>query len=183
MAVLTALATLAGCATVETAPVATTPADPAQDIAALLVETEAAYREGQTETLGTKLAELGALGVKPIDDTGEATLAEWSARATLSPHAWRGRVLGPGFLTGTLPARGTRTIEQTFLSGRKAAVAVQSPDGRPVGIRITDDDDEPLCKQEAEKVSCRWVPLYTHRHRIEIYNPGRENVRFYLVID
>ena len=181
IASLALLAALGGCA-MTPQPESPVAEGPANETALLLAEADTAFRDGTPVQLGQVLAELGALGINPLDEAGEQELALWTQKAEMPP-AWRGRVLGPGYLTGTLPGRGSRTIEQTFLSGRKAAIAARSPDGDTVGIRVIDRNDEPLCKQVGARVSCQWVPLYTHRHQIEVYNPGRDKLRYFLVIE
>jgi hypothetical protein len=40
-----------------------------------------------------------------------------------------------------------------------------------------------VCKADDDPATCRWVPLYTQRHRIRIVNKGPAVSEFYIVFD
>ncbi len=153
------------------------------DVAANLQRAQHAFDAKDKESLARTLAKLDTAGVQALDEPARRQLDQWRQAAGDLVPPTRGRVLGPGFLAGELPALGRKSLEQTFLSGRKAEIALTSPDNVKLEVTVTDSSDEPLCNKVAESVSCRWVPLYTHRHRIDLSNPNRRKARYYLVIE
>ena len=95
----------------------------------------------------------------------------------------RGRTLGPGFKSGTIRAGGKAVIEQTFLAGKKASIALSAPSGAPLELGVRDGEPRMLCEKRGVKAACSWVPVFTARYRIELGNPGKRSAEYYLVIN
>ena len=74
-------------------------------------------------------------------------------------------------------------IEQTFLSGQKASIALSATDGKVLGLSVLDGKEKPVCREQSQRTSCSWIPLFTQRHTIRVRNPGPREVRYFLVID
>ena len=64
---------------------------------------------------------------KPLDEASPE-LARWRAAAAQEPPL-RGPALGPGYRSGQLPAGRSEQLEQVFLSGKRASVALSAPSG------------------------------------------------------
>ena len=94
----------------------------------------------------------------------------------------RGRPLGPGFRSGSLPPGESEQLEQVFLSGKRASVALSAPSGARLKLEVADRSQEAVCGKEGNPTHCQWVPLFTDRYRIRIVNPGRTEVRYFLVV-
>jgi hypothetical protein len=178
---------LAGCASVpRVAPLSeVSPAEqtPETRLAAALAAADAAAATGDRPALVRALADIEALGGRPEDRDGEAQLVAWQAKSGTPSIPLRGRTLGPGYRSGTITPGSNMVIAQTFLSGQKASIAVSAVDGKPLGLSVLDGEDKPVCREQAQRASCRWVPLFTQRHTIQVRNPGPREVRYYLVID
>ena len=95
----------------------------------------------------------------------------------------RGRILGPAYRSGRLQAGATMTLEQTFLAGQTATIALATRGNRSIAIRVMDARDKSVCSEVTEKGRCRWLPLFTQRHRIELTNPGRQEVAYVLALE
>lgn len=185
---LFAVFALAGCtgSSRNPSPVAASPSSNAPSAAVLADALAAADRAdgaGDDAGLGRAMATISALDARPLDPSGTAQLARWQNRAPDTQPPLRGRTLGPGFRKGTLAAGGDFVIEQTFLSGQKASVALSTPDGARLGLQVTDGAARPVCQNAAKTPACEWIPIFTQRHVIRLTNPGRREVRFYLVIE
>ena len=144
-------------------------------------EAEAAAR--QIPALAGALADVEALGGRPVDPADEAQLLAWRAQSGAPPIPMRGRTLGRGYRSGTITPGSNTVIEQTFLSGQKASIALSAADGKVLGLSVLDGKDQPVCREQSQRTSCSWVPLFTQRHTIRLRNPGPGEVRYYLVID
>ena len=112
-----------------------------------------------------------------------AQLLAWRAQSGAPPIPMRGRTLGRGYRSGTITPGSNTVIEQTFLSGQKASIALAAADGKVLGLSVLDAKDQPVCREQSQRTSCSWVPLFTQRHTIRLRNPGPGEVRYYLVID
>ena len=150
--------------------------------AAVLYRAQSAYEDGDRAALSLALSRLDAVGLHPVGEEANDVFARWRAAAD-QPAITRGRILGPGFMVGELAPKEERALEQTFLSGRGAAISLSALEGRPLEISVRDSSDQSLCSKVAERVTCRWVPLYTHRHTITLRNPNTKKTRYQLVID
>lgn len=179
---------LAGCAGLSRnpSPVAVSSSSNASSAAVLADALAAADRAdgaGDDAGLGRAMATINARDARPLDPSGTAQLARWQSRSPYTPPPLRGRTLGPGFRKGTLAAGSEFVIEQTFLSGQKASVALSTPDGARLGLQVIDSAAKPVCQSAAKTPACEWIPIFTQRHVIRLTNPGRREVRFYLVIE
>lgn len=152
-------------------------------VADALALADKAARTGDDAALASPLATLTALGAQPLDDAAQSSLAQWQAKALDRGPPLRGRTLGPGYRHGTLNAGGDLQIEQTFLSGQKASIALSSPDAAQLRLQVIDGTSQAVCQHTASRPSCEWVPMFTQRHQIHVINPGRRKARFYLVVD
>lgn len=184
---VTACALVAGCASVPPgAPLAgAVPATqtPGARLAAALAAADAAAATGDQPALVRALADIEALGGRPDDPAGEAQLSAWHAKSGAAPIPLRGRTLGRGYRSGTITPGSNLVIAQTFLSGQKASIAVSAVDGKALGLSVLDGKDQPVCREQSQRASCSWIPLFTQRHTIQVRNPGPREVRYYLVID
>lgn len=152
-------------------------------IAEALAQADQAASQGRKDELVRPLTLIASLNARPLDAEGEAALTQWQSRSPDPLPPMRGRTLGPGYRHGTLDAGGDMRIEQTFLSGQKASIALSSPNGAKLRLQVIDGASQPVCQHVAERPSCEWVPMYTQRHVIHLANPGRQTARFYLVIE
>lgn len=152
-------------------------------LADALAQADIAASTGQDADLVRPMAIIAALGARPLDAAGESELAQWQRRNPDTTPPMRGRTLGPGYRHGTLAAGDDLKIEQTFLSGQKASIALSSPDGSKLRLQVIDGAAQPICQHVAAQPSCEWIPVYTQRHVIQLTNPGKQQTRFYLVIE
>jgi len=156
---------------------------PERRLAAALAAADAAADAGNKPALARALADIEALGGRPDDSVGEARLAAWQAKSGATPIPLRGRALGRGYRSGTITPGSNMVIAQTFLSGQKASIAVSAVDGKALGLSVLDGEDKQVCREQSQRASCSWIPLFTQRHTIQVRNPGPREVRYYLVID
>lgn len=185
---LLALGMLASCGPAATReglaqPKSLSSASSAMRLADALAQADVAGRTGDDATLALPLATIAALGARPLDDAARSALALWQERVPDHGPPMRGRTLGPGYRHGMLNAGGDILIEQTFLSGQKASIALSSPDAAQLRLQVIDGASQPICQHTAVRPSCEWVPMFTQRHQIHVINPGRRKARFYLVVD
>lgn len=180
-------ALVAGCASVpvsapfgEAGPATQTPHG---RLAAALAAADVAAASGDSPALARALADIEALGGRPDDAVGALQLAAWQAKTGGVSIPLRGRTLGRGYRSGTITPGSNMVIAQTFLSGQKASIAVSAVDGKPLGLSVLDGKDQPVCREQSQRASCSWIPLFTQRHTIQVRNPGPREVRYYLVID
>lgn len=150
---------------------------------AVLYRAQVAFEQDDLTGLALALSQLDAVGLHPVGDEARDVLARWRAAAADRTHVTRGRVLGPGFMVGELGPREERVLQQTFLSGRRAAISLSSLETRSLEVTVRNRRDESLCREIAAHVTCHWIPLYTHRHTITLRNPNAKKTRYQLVID
>ncbi|MCZ8137460.1 MAG: hypothetical protein O9266_14300 [Porphyrobacter sp.] len=189
LASLSALALLAGCAApgaVEpAAPVQTmAPTDRAERVAEALVMAERAERAQDPAALAQAAARLDRLGAKPETAADEAVMGRWLASLPADAQPMRGRALGPAYRSAALDPGATTQLNQTFLGGRSAQIVLRVSRGPTPKLVVRDQSARQVCKPVADDpVKCRWVPLYTQRHSIEIVNTGPQMSEFYIVFD
>lgn len=183
-AVLAMFAVLAvACAANEPAKVsaAAEPGTKAETVAALLAGAEADIDTGETGTLARRLARLEALGAHAAADSESDPVVAWRAAAGSGEAVpFRGRALGPAYRRGTLAAEGELELTQTFLSGKKAVIAVSSPAGSAPALRVVSASGTTVCESAA---SCRWTPIFTERYTIVLRNTAQKARAYYLVVE
>jgi hypothetical protein len=158
-------------------------ASPPERLADALRMADAAARTGDEARLAAALAEIEALGGRPEGPGEQLQLAAWQERSGSTPIPMRGRTLGRGYRSGTITPGSDTVIEQTFLSGQKASIALSAADGAVLALSVLDGADQQVCLQRARRTACSWVPLFTQRHTIRVSNPGPGDARYYLVVD
>lgn len=168
-AALTIVATLLSAAAIAQDTGAT---DRAQLAADLLASTDAQAPPLPARARLTARRALDSLGVHPLDG---------SAHQRVAATPFRGRVLGPAWQRGWLPAGGEARLEQQFMGGQRATIAVAGAPAAPLTLTVAEPGVEPVCRDAPR--ACRWLPLYTQRYAITLRNPGAARVRFYLVLD
>lgn len=161
---------------------ATTRADKA---AALLVAADRGAQDGSLEgrrLLAASLAALERLGVHAQPDSEDGALGDWR-RIAGSEGAVpdRGRILGPAYRRGWIDPGQQLRVEQLFLSGQTATVALAATPDQPVRLAVTGPNAPVACPDDAR--NCKWLPLFTQRYAITIANTGTQRARFYLVVD
>ena len=152
----------------------------AERLALALADADDAFARNDKERLADALRRFDALGGKPLDGA-DSELGRWRAAVNQSPPM-RGRSLGPGYRSGKLSAGRSEELEQVFLSGTRASVALSAPSGVRLRLEVQDRGEAAVCGKEGNPNHCQWVPLFTDRYRIRIVNPGRTEVRYFLVV-
>ena len=157
------------------------PASDAERLAVALADADMAYAGRDRERLADALRRVDALGGKPMD--GESPdLAQWRQAVAQNPPM-RGRPLGPGFRSGRLSPGSSELLEQVFLSGKRASVALTAPNNARLTLEVQDRREAEVCGREGNPSHCQWVPLFTDRSRIRIANPGPAAVKYFLVVE
>lgn len=186
---------VAGCASGSVASAAAAPpiaadANPVERVAAAMAQADEAANGTTVDTarLSQALAQLDAFGAKPAsDNAGEDPAPAWSARLAAaggSPPPLRGRALGPAYRNGVVKPGEAVVIEQIFLGGKSARVAVSAAGGQALALRVTDPAPRTMCQPAASaRGTCTWLPLFTQRYAIALTNEGKVAVRYYLVVD
>ena len=72
-------------------------------------------------------------------------------------------------------------VDQLFLAGQSASVAVAGAPGQGVKLAVEGPDAPPVCTGSDR--SCSWTPIFTQRYTITVRNGGRSATRYYLVMD
>src|SRR5690606_5746054 len=110
-------------------------------------------------------------GVHPLDTSGQALLARWRDAVPAGVPPMRGRALGPGYANGTLEPGAAISLDQLFLSGQVATIAVRSTPLVEMHMRIHDATGSVVCdSRPAHARDCRFTPVFTQRYRIELNN-------------
>ena len=158
--------------------------DPAARIADALVRADVAEAQQDRGALAQAAMVLDRLGARPETADDAARLEVWRA-ASLPDDTppIRGRALGPAFRAAVLDPGSAAELNQTFLGGRAAQIVVRVARGPVPRLVVHDQANREVCKLSDGAGSCRWVPLYTQRHRIQIANTGRGVSKFYIVFD
>lgn len=149
-----------------------------------LARAEDAYETGYSAKLAAILAAFAASPPRALQPGEEHRLTEWARAAQVDTPPMRGRVLGPGYMRGTLKSGETWTHEQNFLAGEPASLAVSHRGSGPVALRVSNGGRSAVCsfRANASKV-CRFTPIYTQRYRIELSNEGAQDAVYYVVFD
>jgi len=85
---------------------------------------------------------------------------------------------------GTLAKGNSVVIEQVFLAGQDARVAVQALERGTLRLEVTDTDRRAPCAPPVGlQARCQWVPLYTQRFAIRLTNAARAATSYYLVVN
>ena len=179
---------LAGCApgapprgaTPDATPV---PADRAEQLATALLLADRADRSGDAAALAEAALTIDRLAPSARTDADAETLRRWRTALPPGTAPVRGRALGPGYRSEVLMPGATTQLHQTFLGGRSAQIVVRVAEGPAPRMMVRDQSAREVCRAVRDPVNCRWVPLYTQRHSIEIVNAGDTTARFYIVFD
>lgn len=151
-------------------------------VVAILANGEAALADGRTKALRAALVSLDAIGATPI---GVDAARRWRARlGARAPAPRRGRGLGPGYRVGTLDPGEVIRIEQIFLGGESAEIAVQTLERGVLRLEIAGDDGRTTCAPPTSTRSrCKWIPVFTQRFAIRLTNMARSPTPYYLAIN
>lgn len=188
VAAILALTLAGGCMRPETAaspPVAAMPGTPgtAERVAEALVRADAAEVRQDRTALAQAATMLDRLGARGETAQDAARLDAWRASLPGDAPPMRGRALGPAFRAAVLDPGSATELNQTFLGGRAAHIVVRVARGPVPRLVVHDQANREVCKLSDHPGTCRWVPLYTQRHRIQIANTGRGVSKFFLVFD
>jgi hypothetical protein len=179
---------LAGCAP-EAPPrgaapqAALVPAGRAEILAAALLRADHAERSGDAAALAEAALTIERLGPSAGTEADAETLRRWRAALPPGTPPLRGRALGPGYRAAVLMPGAATQLHQTFLGGRSAQIVVRVAEGPAPRLMVRDQSQREVCRAVRDPVNCRWVPLYTQRHSIEIVNTGDTTARVYIVFD
>ncbi|MES2755285.1 MAG: hypothetical protein V4659_11530 [Pseudomonadota bacterium] len=174
-----ALATTAGVAA------DTPPPSRAAQAAMLLVAADhdaASAKRSKRQALARTLDLFERIGLRAELAEDAGVLKDWRVQAGASDRpVWRGRALGPAFRRGQLGPGQSVRIEQLFLAGQQATVAVAAAERQTVRLAVSGPGATPVCPSTA--ADCRWQPVFTQRYAIDLHNPGPRPARYYLVTD
>lgn len=179
--------TLAGCGaprvTEPTAATAPVPDDAVGRAAALLAEADTPATSATRRA--TLVAALDRLGSAAQPDSEDDPLARWRIEGEAAGQAAvpdRGRALGPAYRSGWLEPGANKVLDQLFLAGQTARIALTSPDRQPIALTISDPASKVICRQDGPPPGrCQWVSVFTQRYRIELANRGQVRLRYFLV--
>lgn len=156
----------------------------AQRIAQTLADAEMASDQDQKARLGELVNVLIASGVSPHDEQSTDLVNQWRQTASGNAPAYRGRLLGPAYVRGTLAPGETWSSAQTFKSGEPSTLAVSHKGSGPISLSVSDQSARTVCTaDERASPACRFTPLYTQRYSITLVNEGPENAVYYLIFD
>lgn len=160
------------------------PTTPAQRLAAAMAAASDAEAKGDRKALAQAMRVIDASGAHPLEASEHDPLPAWrSAAAGAGTPPYRGRPLGPGYRSGTLNRGAHDSFSQLFLSGTGATIALSAPTGDKLSLRVLDPQAKPVCEEGSGRGGmCRWVPLFTQRYTIEVTNLGKDDARYFLVV-
>lgn len=154
---------------------------------------EGAEAEGRGADGAAALLEAGrylqASGARPAEpslpDLGRIWWDEGIARGAEGPPPVRGRPLGPAYRRARIGPGGEATLEQLFLAGQRAEIALMPSRPSPLVLEVSDSDGRTICRRRAEDppAQCSWLPVFTTRHSIVIKNEGRSPADYFLVVN
>jgi hypothetical protein len=133
---------------------------------------------------------LHATGAHPAEESAPSLDRVWSAvarrhgeTATLPPD--RGRPLGPAYRRARIGPGGTASLQQLFLAGQRAEIALMPNGPAALVLEVNDAEGRRICTRRAEEppANCAWLPVYTTRHSITIKNEGRAPADYFLVVN
>ena len=166
------------------APAAPQPgADRAEHVAEALLMADRAERAKDQDALARAAQRLVRLGAAAQTEADGKVLERWFASLPSDAAPMRGRALGPAFRSGRLGPGAATQLNQTFLGGRSARIVLRVANGPAPRLVVQDQSGRQVCAAADDPVTCRWVPMYTQRHRIEIVNAGPAMSQFYIVFD
>ena len=182
---------LAGCAGAQPPPPSANPeAAPQHDVAraeqlaGALLLADRAEQDGDPTALGKAALLIEQLAPQAQTEADADTLRRWrTALPAGAQPLLRGRALGPAYRSAMLMPGAATQLKQTFLGGRSAQVVVKVVEGSALKVMVRDQSESEVCRAEHTPFNCRWVPLYTERHNIQIVNTGDAAARFYIVFD
>lgn len=90
-----------------------------------------------------------------------------------------GRLLGRGYQQGWIEAGAELKLEQQFLAGQPATVALATDPDTPLALIVAEPGAGRACRSAR---GCRWLPEYTQRYAITLRNAGGARVRYVLVL-
>jgi hypothetical protein len=146
----------------------------------LLIHGDRAARTGDMRKLGEIVRSLEMAGARPQAEDADDVVARWRSMLPQESAPLRGRVLGPGYRRGTLDNAQSVDLDQLFLSGERAEVALATDPARSVRLIVKRPDDKVVCNDASRPIRCSWMPLATQRYRISITNDAGRQVRYYL---
>lgn len=155
----------------------------ADRVADALLMASQAERGGDGGALVRAAQRLDRLGPAPQTEADAASMRRWLESLPPDAEPLRGRALGPAWRSVALPPGASTRLNQTFLGGRSAMIVVRVAQGPAPRLVVRDQSDRQVCNAVDDPVKCRWVPLYTQRHAIEIANTGQQLSEFYIVFD
>lgn len=164
-------------------PPSAAPAGKAARVAAALVLADKAERAGDVAGLAQAATALERLGASPQTADDAAVMQRWRASLPGDAPPLRGRALGPAYRSGALGPGATTRLNQTFLGGRAAQIVLRVANGPAPLLVVRDGANRQICAADDDPATCRWVPLYTQRHEIEIVNNGPQRSKFYVIFD
>jgi hypothetical protein len=157
--------------------------------AALALGERAEAGSGRAAQLAEASRLLAVAGARPAEAGGADLALHWAdvaaERGTKAVLVWRDRALGPAYRRGRVAPHASVSLDQLFLAGRKAEIALM-PVGRQgrLVLDVTDDKGGLICRQKASDppAKCAWLPVYTTRHAIRVSNEGAVPAEYYLVV-
>ena len=153
-------------------------------VAADLLAADVAYAARDQAMLAATLQRLALRGVHPLDASAPDPLSQWREAVPGDLPPMRGRALGPGYANGMLEPGAAISMDQLFLSGQVATIAVRSTPLVEMHMRIHDATGSVVCdSRPAHARDCRFTPVFTQRYRIELNNDGPSSTRYYVVLD
>ena len=152
----------------------------AQMLASADVTAGAGNHRASRKALGTVVEALERIGARPLEGE-EDLVAGWRAQAGPATAVYRGRVLGPAYRRGWLEPGGELKLEQLFMGGQQASVAVAATPNQPLRLSVQGADASAQCGAAAS--DCRWTPIFTERYTIRVKNGGAVKTRYYIVFD
>ncbi|MEH6660049.1 MAG: hypothetical protein V7679_00250 [Parasphingorhabdus sp.] len=194
VSILPACTGSASGAAAQTSPGQADIAKPAVDASAVMRTADAIVagqlgaKNSDAKALRTAAQTLESLGARPDDDQENNLSKSWSEQASTidpstTPPVYRGRALGPSYKKGMVSATARVSIDQIFLAGRKASVALVPASPKPMSIEISDGQGKNICTRHtsSKPANCEWLPLFTERYKINIRTSESRPVTYYLV--
>ena len=162
-------------------------ANRAEQLARLLATADQLSRAARPDkkALAGTLLSIEELGAAPLADFAGDPVPAWRASVQSEidkTPPFRGRVLGAAYRLGWIGGASTLRMEQLFLGGKSATVAMSVSPASPVSLQIIDADQKTICTANAGN-SCVWMPQYTRRYTIEVKNLSDDKARYYLALN